>query len=74
MRTRIHVRRDLIAADKRDGTISRVFGVETTGMKKRYGRGVIIFGPSTFVYRPEKPLSCGAKAWVETKHPVAVKR
>jgi hypothetical protein len=74
MLTRIHVRRDLIAADRRDGTISRVFGVETSGKKKRYGRGVIVFGPSKFVYRPDKPLGCGARAWIETKSAVAVKR
>ena len=27
---------------------------------------VEIEGPSKLVYRPEKPLSCGAKLWIET--------
>ena len=25
-----------------------------------------ITGPSTVVYSPDKPLSCGAKVWIET--------
>jgi hypothetical protein len=25
-----------------------------------------ILGSSTLVYRPDKPLSCGAKVWIET--------
>lgn len=31
---------------------------------------VFINGPSVVMYRPEKPLSCGAKAWVETRSAV----
>lgn len=73
MLTRIHVRRDLIAKDNKLGTSSKAIGVETTGRKKRYGKSVIIFGPSRVVYSPDKPLSCGAKAWIETKATVAVK-
>jgi hypothetical protein len=34
---------------------------------------VHIDGPSKLVYQPEKPLSCGAKCWLETKSPVFVK-
>ncbi len=29
-------------------------------------------GPVTFIYQPEKPLSCGARLWAETKGPVCV--
>ena len=72
--TRIHVRRDLIAKDRKQGTHSRAIGIETTGKKKRYGKSVIIFGPSTVKYSPDKPLKCGARAWIETKFPIAVRR
>lgn len=27
-------------------------------------------GPAKLVYRPEKPLSCGATVWIETKHEI----
>lgn len=30
-------------------------------------RKVKINGPSEFIQRPEKPLSCGAKIWFETR-------
>ena len=33
---------------------------------------VEILGPSKVVYRPDKPLSCGAKCWVETRSEVLV--
>lgn len=31
---------------------------------------VEIDGPSKVVYSPDKPLSCGARLWIETKAPV----
>jgi hypothetical protein len=33
---------------------------------------VTIHGPSTVVYSPDKPLSCGAKVWVETDAEITV--
>jgi hypothetical protein len=72
--TRIHVRRDIIAADKKAGTESCAIGIETTGMRKRYGRSVTVDGPVKFIYRPSKPLSCGARAWAETQGKVTVHR
>lgn len=72
--TRIHVRRDLIAKDKKEGTNSRAIGVETSGKRKRYGRRVTIKGPVEFIYSPTKPLKCGARAWAETSSDVIVHR
>jgi len=31
---------------------------------------VKILGPAEIVYRPDKPLSCGARVWVETQSQV----
>jgi len=31
-----------------------------------YAKGVSILGASKVVYSPDKPLSCGAKVWLET--------
>lgn len=70
--TRIHVRRDIIAADSKNGTNNKAIGVETTGMRKRYGRSVTVKGSVRFIYRPEKPLSCGARCWAETNAQVVV--
>ena len=32
---------------------------------------VTIHGPSQVVYRPLQPLSCGARAWIETQSEVS---
>ena len=73
-RTRIHVRRDVIGRDRKTGEVSYALGVETLGMAKRYGKRVTIKGPSAVVYRPERPLACGARAWIETYAEVVVHR
>jgi hypothetical protein len=31
------------------------------------GERVVIKGDSELVYSPDKPLSCGAKVWIETE-------
>jgi len=43
-----------------------------TGGKNIYGNTVKIFGPSEVKYSPDKPLSCGAKVWVETTSEVII--
>jgi hypothetical protein len=73
-RSRIHVRRDRISKDNRSGKVSYALGVETQGRAKRYGTRVEILGMSEVIYRPNKPLSCGAKAWIETYSTVIVHR
>lgn len=72
--TRIHVRRDMISQDRKSGGNSPAIGVETSGMRKRYGRRVTIHGPAQIIYRPGRPLSCGARAWIETASRVTVHR
>lgn len=73
-RTRIHVRRDIIGRDRKTGEVSYALGVETLGQAKRYGLQVDINGPSKLIYRPNQPLSCGARAWLETYSEVVVHR
>ncbi len=34
--------------------------------------GVRVHGPSSFVYRPDDPISCGAILWVETTAEVTI--
>ena len=36
------------------------------------GFSVKIQGPSEVIYRPDKPLGCGARLWVETRSAVDV--
>jgi hypothetical protein len=64
MKTRIHVNRHRIAANKKNGTNLPTLTVKDY-KSNRYGHQVIIHGPSKLVYQPNKPLSCGATAWLE---------
>jgi hypothetical protein len=37
-----------------------------------YGFEMKIKGPSSVIYRPDKPLPCGAKVWIETHAEVEI--
>ena len=71
MRTRIHVNKHNIAYNKKNLDQRPVFTVKTYKGIRR-GNTVCVDGPCEFVYSPDKPLSCGAVAWVETTEKVRV--
>ena len=62
--TIIHVNRQHIAMNAKDGKNRPVYTIKNKG-KTLYAREVIINGPSKLVYNGEQ-LSCGARAWIET--------
>ena len=71
LKKRIHVNQHMIKANaKNDGT-APVITVKTS-KSNTYGHCVIIDGWSKVIYSPDKPLSCGAKVWMETTSPVYV--
>ena len=39
-----------------------------TYKSNEYATDVTIDGPSKLVYSPDKPLSCGAKVWIEAEY------
>jgi hypothetical protein len=66
----IHVNRHHIAANAKDGGNRPVYTIKD-GRKTRYGREVLIDGPSRLVYNG-KQLSCGARAWIETDSEIQI--
>tara|TARA_R110000868_G_scaffold123045_3_gene326063 strand:+ start:963 stop:1244 length:282 start_codon:yes stop_codon:yes gene_type:complete len=64
MKTRIHVNQHNIKANAKGADLP-VLTVKNY-KQNRLCNEVIISGPSRVVYSPDKPLSCGAKVWVET--------
>jgi hypothetical protein len=61
----IHVNNQVIRHNKKyDNTLPACRVQE--GSTVRYCKEVIIKGDSKLVYRPENPLKCGAKLWIET--------
>ncbi len=64
-KTIIHVNQRVIRANLKTGARDPVLTVKQ-GKTNRYAHTARIDGPAQVVYRPDKPLSCGARVWVET--------
>ena len=73
MKTIIHVNQHNIRYNKKNGTNKPVLTVKTY-KSNVYAYGVEIQGPCKIVYRPENPLSCGARVWIETESEVKLDR
>ena len=69
MKTRIHVNQHKIRSNMKHGTNDPVITVKTA-KSNIYTHEVDIKGPSKVIYSPDKPLSCGAKVWIETESEV----
>lgn len=73
MKTIVHVNQHRIKANSKHGTDDPVLTVKTY-KSNTYAHEVRIDGPSAIIYRPDKPLSCGARVWIETSATVEVVR
>ena len=76
MKTRIHVNQHKIRANGKTGDREPVLTCKTY-KGNDYGSTVEILDKSgevvgRFIYRPDKPLSCGAKVWFETYNEIRV--
>ena len=71
MKTIIHVNQHAIRRNARTGSNEPVLTVKTY-KSNTYAHAVDVQGPSRLVYSPDKPLSCGARVWIETQAPVVV--
>ena len=69
---RIHVNMHKVRANKKHGTNEPVLTIKE-GKSNTYCHEVDILGPSKLVYRPNKPLSCGARVWIETNAELKIK-
>lgn len=65
----VHVNQHVIKANGKTGARDPVLTVKNY-KENRYAHEVTINGPCRIVYSPDKPLSCGAKVWIETESEV----
>ncbi len=70
MKTIIHVNQHKIRANKCGGSLPVISA--KTYRSNTYGNSAKILDAkgdvvAEVVYRPDKPLSCGAKCWIETR-------
>jgi hypothetical protein len=76
MKTIIHVNQHVIKANKKNGEENPVLTCKTY-KENIYAKELEILDESgnvvaKVVYSPDKPLSCGARVWIETHHEVRV--
>ena len=69
MKTRIHINQHVIKKNAQTGERNPVITCKTY-KENTYAHEVIIRGECKVVYRPDNPLSCGAKVWIETEDEV----
>ena len=72
MKKRIHINQHNIKFNQKHGTNKPVITVKTY-KDNTYAHEVDILGGSKVIYRPSKPLSCGARVWIETDSEVIIK-
>lgn len=65
MKSIIHVNRQFIAMNAKDGKERPVYTIKR-GKKVIYAKEIEVLGPSKMVYNGTQ-LSCGARAWIETE-------
>ncbi len=71
MKKRIHVNMHVIRRNQKTGEREPTNTVKTY-KTNTYAHEVDILGPSKVIYSPDKPLSCGARLWIETDSEVMV--
>lgn len=63
---RIHINQHMIKSNRKYHINKPVITIKTS-KSNTYCHSVDIKGPSKVVYSPDKPLSCGARVWIETE-------
>jgi hypothetical protein len=76
MKTIIHVNQHVIRRNATNGESEPVLTVKTY-KSNEYAHEAVIRDANgkevaRVMYRPDKPLSCGARVWIETEHDVEV--
>ena len=71
MKKVIHINQHVIKSNAKSGEREPVITVKTY-KDNRYAHEVYVDGPCKIVYSPDKPLSCGAKVWIETEAEVKI--
>jgi hypothetical protein len=73
MKSVIHVNSHKIRENNKTGKRQAVITIKNY-KGNHYGHEVVIKGPAKVVYRPDKPLSCGAVCWISTQSDIEIIR
>lgn len=73
MKTLVHVNQHNIRHNTKGGTQLPVLTIKDYKQNRKANRAdIVVDGKivASIVYSPDKPLSCGARVWIETQHEV----
>ena len=65
VKKRVHVNQHIIRRNQKTGERKPALTVKTY-KSNDYCHEAIIDGPCKVIYSPDRPLSCGARVWIET--------
>jgi hypothetical protein len=76
MKTKIHVNQHVIRRNLKEGSKEPLLTVKTY-KNNRYAHQAVIKDAqgnvvAKVIYSPDKPLSCGARVWIETENEVDI--
>lgn len=76
MKTIIHVNQHVIRANSKNGEENPVLTCKTY-KENRYAKQVEVLDfegrvVAKIIYNPNKPLSCGARVWIETENEINI--
>lgn len=71
MKRIIHINQHVIKANRKNNETNPPITCKTY-KDTVYGMSVKFTGNSRVIYRPDKPLSCGAHVWIESDHEVLI--
>lgn len=60
----VHVNRAVVARNAKTGANEAPLIIRR-GREREYAHEVDLIGPARVVHSPHKPLSCGARVWIE---------
>jgi hypothetical protein len=71
VKTIVHVNQHVVKSNIKNKECNPVLTVKTY-KTNTYAHEVEIKGDCKIVYQPDKPLSCGARVWIETQGEVII--
>jgi hypothetical protein len=69
---RVYINRHVVAANQKSGEHRPPIIILHSKGRRTYALCVELIGTARVIYSPDKPLSCGARVWIECDDAVAV--
>ncbi len=69
---RVYINRHVVAANQKSGARNPPITILRRKAQREYALEVELIGTARVVYSPNKPLSCGARVWIECDEAQAI--